>query len=121
MSIENYHVVASAIGDVAELAVCIKRDAMSSLHAGNGANSLTCCSVEHFNTRAMGNVEQVRARVREQVIPASSAADLPMINHLVGLLSRCVAECSESDGACNDRQPCAGGEEKCVHASSVNC
>ena len=59
---------------------------MCSVQAGDGADRLSGCGVDHFNAGTVGNVQTVGRRVGEQVIPAAIAADFPTIEQVVGLL-----------------------------------
>ena len=42
--------------------------------------------VNDLDPRAVGDVEAVRAGVRKQIVPSALAADLPVVDDVVGLL-----------------------------------
>ncbi len=110
-AVEDDHGVAAAVGDVAELAGRVERDAVSSVEAGDGADGFPCVGVNNFDPRAVGNVEAVRAGVRKQIVPSALAADLPVVDNVVGLLRpRGLRSCG-ADG-CEQAEGHGGGKQE---------
>ena len=85
-AVEDDHGVAAAVGDVAELAGGVESDAVGAVEAGDGADGFAGRGVDDVDARAVGDVEAVGAGIGEQVVPAALAADLPVVDDVVGLL-----------------------------------
>jgi hypothetical protein len=59
---------------------------VSSLHAGDCCDSLAGGGVKNFDSRPVGEIEKVRGRVGDEIVPAARAANLPAVDDLIGLL-----------------------------------
>src|SRR5271169_3040344 len=62
---------------------------MRTFESGDGRLNFPRAGIDHVNFWAVRHIEQVFARIGQQIVPSTGAADLPMIQHLIGLLSIC--------------------------------
>jgi hypothetical protein len=83
-AVEDDNGVAAAIGDEAVFACCVEGDAVGAMKVGDGSDGLAGGCVEDLNAGAVGDVETMGGGIGEEVVPATFAADLPLVDDLVG-------------------------------------
>ena len=85
-AIEDHDRVASAIGDVADLAIGIERDAVGAVQAADGAEEFAAGGVDRVHMIAARDVDAMGGGVDEQVVPSAAVGELPLIENLIGTL-----------------------------------
>ena len=69
------------------LAGSVENDAVSSFEACDLADFLSGCGIDNFDLGAMSDVQNMHGGVSEQIVPATFAANLPMVNNGVCTVS----------------------------------
>ena len=85
-AIECNNRVGATVCDVAELAGGVESDGVNAVKIGNGADRLAGVGVDNVNLSAVRDVKAMRAGIGYWVVPASIAADFPVVDDVVGLL-----------------------------------
>src|SRR4029077_2620011 len=79
-AVKNSTSVAAAVGDIAKLAVRIKGYAVGAVKATDRAHQLAVRGVEHVHMIAASDVEAMRGRIGDQVVPEAIVGQLPVID-----------------------------------------
>ena len=89
-AIKDHYRVAAAVRNVAKLARRIQRHAVRTVQPGDGAYELAALCIHDIYAHATRQIEPVRRRIGQQIIPSTLAADLPVVNDFVRLLRGCI-------------------------------
>ena len=86
VAIKSHDRVATAIGDVAEFAGGVEGHAVGAVEMTDHANLFTALGIEHVNVIAARDEKAMGGGVDLQVVPPAGVSQLPVVNHMVGLL-----------------------------------
>ena len=85
-AIEDHDHIRAPVADVAVLSGCIQRNTVRALQPGDGADGFSAAGIDHFNPGTVRDVEAMGRGIRNEIVPAAIAADLPLRNEVIWAL-----------------------------------
>ena len=77
-AVKDHHHIRAPVADISKLARIVERHSMGAFQPRDAAHDFSGIAVQHFDPRAVGDIETVRLGIGSKVVPAALTSNLPL-------------------------------------------